>query len=217
MKYHVLSVRSSFIDGPIRAIHAAFFHGNASRGGEFPSATNARLAHDIDLPLRLHKNAYNIADVIAPALELVVSGRVAERLSSIPDLTLAETEFAVLYSYRFTVGDLSCGFEHYDAQMQFIDTRTDDASLHETVQRYFHIAAPPVYEIRRMHPSEPNVSILIDDDIEDIPLSTSILRSNPIYSLGGSKIVSDELYQILSPFVDFTYYAHESGEISDAE
>lgn len=117
MEYHVISVRSRFIDTPIRSVHAHFFHGKAKRGGRFPNANDYRITHEPDKPLRLHKNVYKIGDVFAPEFELVVSDVVAKRLSLIANLELLPVHFELLYNYPYEIGDLGCGFETSDAQI----------------------------------------------------------------------------------------------------
>jgi hypothetical protein len=206
MLFHVVAVRSSYISAPIRAIHAKFFHGKARRGGEFPSSTNARLAHDVDLPLRLHKNAFKIADVFAPELELVVSRSVSAKLSSMESLRMTPVYFDLLYTYPYEAGDLSCGFDTYTDQMRFIDDQFDDPRLHSQVDHFFHVETPPIRDVRARNPEASVAAIQIDDEQEELPISPAVFAQSPVYSFGGSFVMCDSVFRILAPFIDNNYY-----------
>lgn len=213
MNYHVVSVRSRFIGTSIRSIHAAFFHGKAKLGGFYPTAHDFRITHEPDTPLQLHKNVYNIGDIFAPEFELVVSNMVANRLAGIPNLELQPVQFDLLYSYPYEVGDLGCGFKTYDAQMEFIDRCEDDPALHLALGPFYHLEMLPVRSIREKYMDiEPTV-VELDAEFQSIPISCEIFSTHPAYSLGGTTIMCEAVFNCLEPYIDWNYFMHGSGPI----
>lgn len=217
MNYHIVSVRSRFIDTSIRSIHAHFFHGKAKRGGFFPTANDYRITHEPDKPLRLHKNVYNIGNVFAPEFELVVSNLVAKRLARIPNLELLPVQFELLYGYPYEIGDLGCGFKTSDAQERFIDGRKDDPALHSNIGTFYQLEMLPVRSIREQYRDTAPTTVELDSESYQIPISSDIFTSHPAYSLGGSTIMSNAVYECLEPYVDWTYFTHCSGPINGTE
>lgn len=99
MKFHVVRALSFFGNtNQIDAFHAEMFHGRAYRGGRLPTSKNARLAYDVDRPLRLHKNAFSISHVFAPEYILVVSSVVRDALNQVAHLRFAPVTFETLFS-----------------------------------------------------------------------------------------------------------------------
>jgi hypothetical protein len=216
MEFHIISTRSCFIDVPIRAIHSEFFHGKASRGGSFPTSKDYRLQHEVDLPLRLHKNAHNIAEVFCPDYELVVSERIAGALHGSLRVDLFPVEFATLYSHPYKVGDLDCGFLDFDAQMRFIDKQKDSKHLHDKVGRYFHVRPPSIHEVHAAFPEAARVNVQsgVDGEIESIPNSPKLFETIPIFDIGAGYVMGSPFYDILASGIDWTYFTHVSHAIS---
>ncbi|TWU05436.1 hypothetical protein [Allorhodopirellula heiligendammensis] len=215
MRFHAVSVVSTFINTGIRAIHSSFFHGKASLGGTFPTAENARLAFDVDTPLRLHKNIHDIADHFLPEHELVVSDRVAERLSEHQSISIDAVSFAVLYEYPYSNDDPSCGFDDYDSQMSFIDTQADVPDLHNRVGSYFHVSMPPVFSVRKLFPDAPLVDVTIKYRPTPLPISPDVFAAHPMYTTGSATIMSDDVFRRVEPFINWTYFDHlEFGHIA---
>ncbi len=177
------------------------------RGGEFPSSKDYRVIHPVDVPLRLHKNVFRIADLFAPELQLVVSDRVAKDLAQIGNLELSAVSFEVLYEYPFLPGDLGCGFEAHDEQMRFIDRQKNDPALRRQLEQYYQIVIPPIREIRLLYP---NTKIQITKDGEPlvIPVSEEVLRAIPMFSLGSTTILRSDVFEILEPHIDNLYFSH---------
>ena len=215
MRFHAVSRISTFFDTQIRAIHSSFFHGEAKRGGKFPTADDARLAFDVDEPLRLHKNAHDIADIFKPGHMLVVSERVAENLSTHSAITLSTVSFDVLYKYPYSVDDPSCGFDDYRSQMRFIDEQRDDPQLRRQVGQYFQIRSLPVFRIRELFPNAPLIEATIKRRSTQLPISEDVFAAHPLYSIGSSTIMSADVFQQLEPFFNWTYFAH--AELGDTE
>jgi hypothetical protein len=209
MEFHVIKIRSNPV--VTRAIHNAFFHGKAHRGGSFPTSKDYRLQHEVDLPMRLHKNAHNIAEVFCPEYELVVSERIAQSLKAASLLVdVLPIEFEILYSYPFGAGDLACGFLSYDDQMRFIDKRKDSKVLHEKVGRYFYVRTPPLWEVRSAFPEAPQVEIESEDrtQVVAIPASAKLFEVTPVFSLGAGYVMGEPFYEILASGIDWTYFTH---------
>lgn len=212
MQFHLLSVRTFFKDGPIRAVHSEFFHGRAKRGGVFPSSSDYRLAYELDSPLRLHKNVHKIAHVFAPEFELVVSEQLMELLATIPLVKSIESVFEILYRYPFEPGDLGCGFDRYDRQMQFIDRQSDDASLHDTISRYFQLQIPPVRQIRLAYPNHAVTAVQIGSESKEIPMSERLLSEVPMYKFGGTTVIRSDIFDIIEPYIDWLYFTSVAGK-----
>ena len=216
MRFHFLSVRTFFKDVPIRTIHSEFFHGKAMRGGAFPTSTDYRLSHLVDLPLRLHKNVYKIAHLFAPEFELVVSEQLMEELATASRIKSIECFFYILYRYPFEPGDLGCGFDRHDRQMQFIDKQSDDLSLHRLVPRYFHLQIPALRDVRVAFPGHALTTVQIDSDLKKLPMSEQLLSEVPMYKFGGTTVIRSDVFDILEPYIDWLYFTHSVGEYPSA-
>jgi hypothetical protein len=212
MRFHLLSVRTFFKDVPIRSIHSQFFHGKAMRGGAFPTSKDYRLNHQVDLPLRLHKNVYNIAHLFAPEFQLVISEQLLEKLPTELCIKSSECVFDLLYRYPFEPGDLGCGFDRHDHQMQFIDKQSDDLSLHRLVPRFFHLQIPVLREIRAAFPGHAIARVQIDSDLAELPMSEQLLSEVPMYRFGGTTVVRSDVFDVLEPYIDWLYFTHSAEE-----
>lgn len=218
MKFHVIKSKSFFGDTKkIDAFHAAMFHATADRGGKRPNRKDARLAYDVDRPLQLHKNAYEIAPVFEAEGGFVVSSDVRQSLVEIPHVAFAPVHFKTLFHFPYREGDFSFHerIGHYDAQMKFIDERTHDASLKSQVGEYFELIAPPLRELRGHFEPLKDVSVKVGSsryDFKDFPISQALLLQHPIYSC-GSKVMSDPVFEKLRPFINWTYFVHGEGSI----
>ena len=212
MQFQVLSVRTFFKDVPIRAVHSSFFHGKAKREGVFPSSSDYRLTNELDSPLQLHKNVYKIADLFAPEFELVVSEQLMEALAPVTFVKSIESVFEILYRYPFEPGDLGCGFDRYDRQMQFIDRQSDDASLHSTISRYFHLQIPKIHEIRVAYPNHAVTAVKIRSELKEIPMSERLLSEVPMYKFGGTTVIRSDIFDIIEPHIDWLYFTSVAGK-----
>ncbi len=218
MKFHVVSVLSCYINSEaIDAFHAEMFHGRASRGGKQPTYRDARMAEDVDRPLHLHKNAYKIANVFAPEFELVVSSAVKDALADASGVKLTPVEFEVLFSYPYRAGDFSYwdDLSDYITQQIFIDEQSDDPELHTHIGQFFELFAPPAFQIQGRFAGLKTVSVNVGptrlQEPLELSLSPQLLFEFPVFSCGGSYIMSEGVYSRLAPFVDWTYFTHTEG------
>jgi hypothetical protein len=218
MKFHVIDVLTFYGKSDrIDAFHARMFHGEADRGGHRPASKNARVGHAVDRPLRLHKNAYQIADVFSPEFLLVVSSAVRQALGSISRLHFTPVTFATLFSYPYNAGDFSFwdSLTDYQIQQEFIDQQTNDPELQSQVGEYFEMLAPPFRDLKgrfegiRRIPMNTGPTKM---DAKEIPVCEQMLEDCPVYSIGAT-VTSDEVFTGIEPFIDWTYFTHAEGKL----
>ena len=219
MKFHVVSALSFYGNAnQIDAFHAEMFHGRAYRGGQLPTSKDARLAFDVDRPLRLHKNAFSIPHVFAPEYILVASSAVRSALNQVTHLRFAPVTFETLFSYPYRAGDFAFWDElpDYYLQQEFIDNQTDDPRLHLEVGEYFEVIAPPIRAIRDQFADLRDVSVEIGptefDEPLELSLSAEMLGLFPVFSCGES-VMNDSVFSKLEPFIDWTYFGHAEGKL----
>jgi hypothetical protein len=219
MKFHVVTVLTFYGNTDrIDAFHAEMFHGRADRGGESPTSKSARLAHDVDRPMRIHKNAFQIADVFAPEFQLVVSSLARGSLLDVPHLRFVPITFRTLFSCPYGAGDFSFweDLPDYRIQQEFIDQQKNDPQLHSYVGDYFELVAPPVRDIRDRFEGLRSVSVDIAssefDDPLELPLSAQLLEECPVFSCGSFEM-SDAVFSRLEAYVDWTYFTHVEGSL----
>ena len=217
MKFHVLSVLTYYGNtDQIDAFHARMFHGEASRGGERPTSQDARLAYEVDRPLCLHKNVYNIAPVFAPEFALVVCANVKSKLGDVPQVRFAPVRHGTLFSFPYGAGDFSFLEEmpDYITQQEFIDNQKDDPQRHLDVGEFSELIAPPIREIRNRYAKLRDISVEIGptefDEPLEFPISAAMLEDFPIFKC-GSFIIHDNVFSRLAEFIDWTYFTHVQG------
>lgn len=219
MKFHVFKPLTFFMKSRgVKADHSAMFHGRASRGGKMPTFQDYRLHVEVDRPLRLHKNAYEIAPVFSPEFELVVSETVREALFEFPTLRFEPVEFETLYSCPYRIGDPSFmgNVEGWYEFQDFVDGQKDVPELHRQVGLYFSVEVPLLRNIREPFSDlqdlvVPNDDRAIDRELE-VTLSRELLQEYPLFNSGGN-VASDELYAKLRPFINQNYNTHVEGVI----
>jgi hypothetical protein len=213
MKFHVLQSLSNFLDRKKRidAFHATMYHGTADRGGLKPDRKSARLAYEVDRPLQLHKNAYDIGHIIEPEGFLVVSEIVRDALRESPGITCAPVKFKTLFTYPYAEGDFSFWktMPDYNQQQEFIDSQRDDAALHQQVGPYFELVAPWVRDLKHRYSPLSELTVLNGNSIL---ISREMLQDNPVYS-SGAKVMTESVFAKIEPFVNWTYFEHGEGSI----
>lgn len=219
MKFHVFKPLTHFMKSPgVRADHSEMFHGRASRGGKMPTFQDYREHVDVDRPMRLHKNMYEIAPVFSPEFELVVSETVREALSDFPTLRFEPVEFETLYTCPYRVGDTSLigGVKDWYEFQDFVDGQNDVPELHRQIGYYFAVEIPLLRNIRKQFGSLEEVALPNDGRAMDgklqVTLSREMLYAYPLFYSGGN-VASDELYAKLRPFINESYYTHVEGVI----
>jgi len=93
---------------PIDAFHAEMFHGSYSRAG-VPDyyCENYRPDSSLEHPLYLTKNTYRIGDLFEPTGSIIVSERMKDRLSVLPNIAFLRVRFEKLFEFPYAEGDFS--------------------------------------------------------------------------------------------------------------
>ena len=94
----------SYLSG-IYAPHCQMFHGvELSRGGDtdvVPYHLGMALLH----PVHLHKNVFNMAEILMPRITLVISERVKISLEKLPHISFVQVVFERLFSFPYVPHD----------------------------------------------------------------------------------------------------------------
>lgn len=214
MRFHVLKVLSFFGNTEqIDAFHAMMFHGCANRGGAKPTSQNHRLGFDVDRPLTLHKNAYQIANIFAPEFCLVVSSVVRSALKDIANIEFQPVTFETLFSYPYQAGDFSFWdtVPDYYQQQQLFERQQHAPELIANVGEFYELAAPAIKDLRGSFADLQKVTIdgcetELDPPFE-VTVSEEMLNQVPVISCGPF-IMNDEIFRRISSFIDWTYFTH---------
>lgn len=190
--------------------HLRMFHGTASRGGRRPDRHNALWKSDVDLPLRLHKNVFDIANVFCPENELVVSELVRSEIqkAGVIGIRTEEVLFETLYSFPYRAGDFSfwSDLPDYNMQREFIDRQTHHAALMDRVGSFFRIAMPTFGQLRATCTDFKVVLLQRADGIADeYPVSQDLVLKWVAYNAGGF-IMDERLFRPLSHFLSSDYF-----------
>lgn len=214
MKFHVIHPLCFYGNTKaIDAFHADMFHGKASRGGRQPHSKNDRGTYELDRPMRLHKNVFEIADFFMPEFECVVSASTKDALSEMSTLRFERVVFEAMYSYPYRANDFSFWNElkDYYSQQDFIDDQTDDPLLHGEVGAYYHMIAPTFRENRTRFRDWRDVSLEADPRESgqiEVAFSRNLLTDAGMYCTGTKVVANDDVYARLAPFIDANYFTH---------
>ncbi len=96
--------------------------------------------------------------------------------------------------------------------MQFIDRQSDDASLHDTISRYFQLQIPPVRQIRLAYPNHAVTAVQIGSESKEIPMSERLLSEVPMYKFGGTTVIRSDIFDIIEPCIDWLYFTSVAGK-----
>lgn len=212
-----------FIGSPtIREFHYVMFHGVvvADEDEDTESVVARVLGSNNVQPLRMMRNMFNSPDVLAPEANFVVSERVRDALSELPNIAFLPIECKKLIHYPYRLGDFSW---YDDPECR----RPDDLySLLDTVSEtdpfdpsYAEILTPRLGDI------QPSFSGLLSVDAEigsagfrertSIMLNAELLASYPILSTPDTNVFSSVAFAILKPYLDPNFFAITEVELPE--
>lgn len=207
-KFILLKPKSFFVDSDVNAVDAMHFHGYAKRGGEYPNSNDYRIQFDIDLPLKVKKNVYQLAKVFCPCGEMVVLDTIAEELALKFGIAISRVDFEIVFDFNYHL----LSVERYDLAMSQIDQANGDLSIR--VPHYYHIQMPAAWEINSKYPNSGVEQIKLKEGSREklwnCRVSSDLFENAPIYHAGGF-VMDRPVFDVLCPYLNFNYFVFAEG------
>lgn len=205
MNCFVLSTFSA--SNRIGPFHSAMFHGWST-----PDLRH-NLGGDLSVPLRLKRNCYAMPEIFSPVGNLVVSDRIRNELSWVPNVEFLRVELGKLFSFPYAAGKFTARAGELDPLASnpeiLADRLPNKPELRRTVGSYFEIVSSRISDLQMKYGDlkRYNCSFKYTAAHADLELllSRRLLIDNPIV-WQFKVILADRVFDIVSPFLNLDYY-----------
>jgi hypothetical protein len=218
MKLHVIDKLAYFLGSTrLSAFHYEMFHGRASRHGvPYPHEPDAFLGNAVREPLELAVNGRRIPDVFSPSRNLVVCELLKAKLRGIRNIEFVSVTMRKVLDHPWSEG----AFSFYDRgtptePIELWDILPDATHLRAAIGSYFELVTARNADAAARYPTAKQVLAPIGptgyDDPVRITIAPAMVVDYPILGCRGATLMSDEVFHIFAPHVNWEYFLH--GEI----
>jgi len=205
---------------PIDAFHAEMFHGSYSRAG-VPDyyCENYRPDSSLEHPLYLTKNTYRIGDLFEPTGSIIVSERMKDRLSVLPNIAFLRVRFEKLFEFPYAEGDFSI-YDDPDFRRaeDLIASLPHRPELEQQLQPYYELLVYRHQDVQLIFDDLTVVKMQIPESVYfDEPmvagLSVAMLEQFPILWHDHGVILAEKAYMILKDSIRPPYFSVDTGTL----
>jgi hypothetical protein len=218
MKFYTITAVSNFLRRPlISAYHYDMFHGFVEHDSrESPRHTRAWANTESPGPLVISRTIHGIPDISELDTHLVVSERIADRLSRFQNIRLVPVVFKRLVDVRWAKGDMSWAKGGPGDPSDVLRTLPDVPEFHQQIGSFFEVQTFRLKDIFDRYPTTKDVAIEFRtpplQETEAVPLSSEMLVDYPIL-WWRSTIVNSEVFDILDAHLDRDFFIIRKYEV----
>jgi hypothetical protein len=220
MKFYTITGASCYLERPlIKSFHANMFHGLAERDGkEWPKDPHVWANTESFTPLQISRTIRGVPDICEPGTHLVVSERLATRLSRFQNIRIAPVHFKRLVDIDWKKGDHSW-FDKWGTidPAELLRTQPDVPELHTQIGPFFEIQTFRWKDIIDLYPSAEEITIEVrtppTHGTEVVRISTQMLTDYPMFWWMGT-VVNPEVFDILDSYLDRDFFVVRKYEVS---
>jgi hypothetical protein len=226
MKIYIISEGVNINNNPaIDEFHHTMFHGFAERNGKsrilFPREDPYYFNDNLEHSLMITKNVYNMSKIFVPSYNWVMAESVCKKLKEFSCIKFFKVKFIRFFNMPYKEYE----FEHkkhleyyYPSVDEYIITKEHDSKIEKMIEDYYEIILYPYYKInldKYKNLKEVIVYVgptIYDDDYKAL-LSKSLLNDYPMFLSGKGNILREDVYKILEPYFNWTYFSKTEVEI----
>jgi hypothetical protein len=196
----------------VDTFHSSMFHGTVDH--RFPVADN-HLGTTLATHLHLKKNVFDLASVIKPHRNLVVSSAIKDRLAVFQNVGFWEVVFTALYYIPYRPGDWSGIPEDYDDQVVWLDQMQNDPSLERKVSKYFELVVPQHSSVatRFTSPVPHHFTSLTYKTAVALDLSREMLNEYPAIWTAEGILMSEMFFRTIEDSINRRYFKMAAIEL----
>ncbi len=224
MKVYIFGVKDKFDFAdpkPIDDFHDEMYHGYNLRGKIDNNEIIYVIGDEILAPLKLVKNVYNIGEIFMPGrMNVVVSSKLKDELSGLPNIKYHEVEYYKLFEYPFCENDFSFkNIKGYDyIPYNFAQKVRGNNRLKCKIDSFFEIISYKYKDIVNNFNNLSEYNLAMDNSeefyIEKLGLSVELIEKHPILWC-RKYIINEIVYNVLKPYFNPYYFWVKEFDLAD--